>query len=87
MIPLYGDFVRSEQYGYEGRIYGIGYMTDPRGVAWMDIQSIPFTATQRREPFVSILVNTGGSVQVPLSLIKRIKPIKDFHHRDMAVYF
>lgn len=61
-----GDYVKTNTYGYTGRVYAVHHGC-PEGAAWMEAQMVPIreeakTATYR---WLSILVQDGGAVVVP----------------------
>jgi hypothetical protein len=62
--PKIGDIAQSSRYNYTGFITRIKFI---KNKDWLDAQEIPLTRNERLEPFVSIDVISGGSVDVPIS--------------------
>ena len=90
-----GDYVRTQHYGYRGRVYKVhpGYPAGfgcPEDEQWLRGQAIP-VMQYKNERWLSILVHEdghggGGSVVAPAALCERIDPFP-FKHRYANQYF
>lgn len=71
--PQLGDWVR-DQYGRIGQVYTI-HSRCPESDSWLNRQERPVTTAQINSPWVSILVDGGGSCVQPVSTVEVIEPL------------
>lgn len=89
MSAYLGDWVRCDRHGYIGRVTAIHHQC-PESPAWIAGQDIPVTAEQRDGVWVSVLVDHGGSVVMPIDTVEPLAvhpPLlnnrwADFYFRD-----
>ena len=85
--PVLGDWVETSTFGYIGRVYAIHHHC-PEDEAWLAGQMIPIPAELVDRPWVSVMVDGGGAVVVPISLCR----VLDDHptrlrHWSAGLYF
>jgi len=84
--PRLGDYVRTRRFGYEGRVTGVHHGC-PESEDWFAGQMPPLPASDYTDVhWVSVLVNGGGGVVVPVTDAEVVEPFP-FTHRDVDLYF
>lgn len=80
-----GDYVKTANYGYTGRIYGF---EDRRTISddWFDLQTIQPTEDQKNGVWVKVLVHEGGAVVCAYNTVKRVPKFK-LENRDTVETF
>lgn len=81
-----GSYVNVPQYGYLGRVKDKYHWfgETPEDEEWLDMQRPPIVEDEVHGPWVSILVDGGGSVLFPLS---RVEPTEPFELRNPFASF
>ena len=85
--PVLGDWVRTTDYGYVGRVYALHHYC-PEDERWLAAQMIPIPEALVNKPWCSVLVDGGGAVVVPISLCSVLDDHpKRIRHWGADLYF
>lgn len=64
----FGAYVKTSGNNYSGRVTGIRFM-DKNDQEWLDLQTIRPTREQLDGPWVSVLCEPAGAVEIPLDTV------------------
>jgi heat shock protein HspQ len=83
-----GDYVRSTDHGYKGRVYQLhdNFKETGESEAWFRGQEIPLDPKEHDIPWVSVLVDEGGAICAPITRVVTIAPF-DFSNPWASKYF
>lgn len=85
--PVLGDWVRTSEYGYVGRVHAIHHYC-PQSEDWLAMQAIPVPEELVGRPWCSVLVDGGGSVVVPISKCSVLdEHPRKLRHWNAGMYF
>ena len=85
--PVLGDWVQTADYGYVGRVYAMHHYC-PQDEDWLACPQLPVPEDLLGQPWVSVLVDGGGAVVVPISRCRVLDDHPErLRHWSAGLYF